>query len=299
MDNLIQLAMQIIFCLLIAAILGAIIGYLLGKMSKCDKNEYNNDDDFHGHKREQNKLTKLNDYSEEGSVHHQENIVSSGLSHAQTAAATGVAGVTAAGAGLLGGAKDIGSTVTNTIGDTASNITQTGSNMFDNTKEAASNFGHNTTEAASNFGHNTKEAATNFGHNTTEAASNLGHNITDSGEKYTQDVVRDDITLNNTSIGQEIGIRPQSIQAPMGEADDLKEISGVGLKIEEVLNTLGIYHFEQISEWHPENIEWIENYLSVKRRVVKEDWIGQAKLLAAGGQTEFSKKVRRGDNRNY
>jgi len=278
MDNLIQLAMQIIFCLLIAAILGAIIGYLLGKMSKCNKNEYNNDDDFHGHKREQNKLTKLNDYSEEGSVHHQENIVSSGLSHAQTAAATGVAGVTAAGAGLLGGAKDIGSNVTNTVSDAASNITQTGSNMFDNTREAASNFGHNTREAA----------------------SNLGHNITDSSEKYTQNV-RDDINLNNTStsIGQEIGIRPQSIQAPMGEADDLKEISGIGLKIEEVLNTLGIYHFSQISEWRPENIEWIENYLSVKRRVVKEDWIGQAKLLAAGGQTEFSKKVRRGDNRNY
>ena len=55
MDNLIQLAMQIIFCLLIAAILGAIIGYLLGKMSKCDKDDYDLDPD--------NEKRQLNDYS--------------------------------------------------------------------------------------------------------------------------------------------------------------------------------------------------------------------------------------------
>jgi len=39
MDNLLQLAMEVILCLLIAAIIGGIIGYFLGKISKCDTDE--------------------------------------------------------------------------------------------------------------------------------------------------------------------------------------------------------------------------------------------------------------------
>ena len=59
MDNLIELAMQIIFCLLIAAIIGAIIGYLLGKMSKCDKDDY----DLEPRDR-QNEKKIINDYAQ-------------------------------------------------------------------------------------------------------------------------------------------------------------------------------------------------------------------------------------------
>ena len=119
----------------------------------------------------------------------------------------------------------------------------------------------------------------------------------ESEEKVNLVFERDDTP---PAIGQEIGIRPQALKEPLnGEADDLKEISGVGLKIEDTLQTLGIYNFQQIAQWTPDNVDWIENYLTFKGRIKKEDWIGQAKLLAAGGHTEFSKKVRRGDNQNY
>ncbi len=102
--------------------------------------------------------------------------------------------------------------------------------------------------------------------------------------------------FQKTNIENIDGERPQILPAPRnGFPDDLKEISGIGLKIEEALNELGIFHFDQIAAWTSENAKWIDNYLVFKGRVLREDWIGQAKLLAAGGSTEFSRKVKRGD----
>ena len=90
-----------------------------------------------------------------------------------------------------------------------------------------------------------------------------------------------------------IGIRPHGLDEPNeGVADDLKEISGVGLKIEEALNSLGLFHFHQVAEWTQDNIDWVDNYLVFKGRINREDWVAQAKLLALGGHTEFSKKVK-------
>lgn len=80
------------------------------------------------------------------------------------------------------------------------------------------------------------------------------------------------------------------LSAAEGEADDLKKISGVGPKLEEKLNNLGIYHFSQIANFTAEDIEKVDNELNFKGRIEREDWLGQAKILAAGGETEFSKK---------
>ncbi len=76
--------------------------------------------------------------------------------------------------------------------------------------------------------------------------------------------------------------KPVALEAPRdGKADDLKRISGVGPKLEETLHGLGIYHFDQIAEWGPETVAWVDNYLSFKGRINREGWIDQAKALAA------------------
>ena len=81
------------------------------------------------------------------------------------------------------------------------------------------------------------------------------------------------------------GERPPLLPAPRnGLPDDLKEISGIGLKIEDMLHELGIFHFDQIARWTKENIKWIEQYLNFKGRVERENWVGQAKILSAGQQ---------------
>ena len=78
-------------------------------------------------------------------------------------------------------------------------------------------------------------------------------------------------------------------------ADDLKQIKGVGPKLEAMLNTMGVYHFDQVSGWRAKEVKWVdENLEGFKGRVSRDEWVKQAKVLARGGQTEFSKKVKKG-----
>ena len=65
-----------------------------------------------------------------------------------------------------------------------------------------------------------------------------------------------------------------------GQADDLKKISGVGPKLEQTLNELGIYHYEQIAGLKKKDIAWVDERLRFKGRIERDDWVGQAKALA-------------------
>jgi len=73
-------------------------------------------------------------------------------------------------------------------------------------------------------------------------------------------------------------IRPPRMKKP-AKPDDLKKISGVGPKLEGVLNGLGIYKFEQIAKWKKAECEWVDGYLNFKGRIDRDDWVAQAKKL--------------------
>lgn len=66
-------------------------------------------------------------------------------------------------------------------------------------------------------------------------------------------------------------------------ADDLKAIGGVGPKLESVLNGLGYTTYAQIAELTADQIAAIEDHVGFKGRIERDDWIGQAKALLAGG----------------
>ncbi|MEP1614396.1 MAG: NADH-quinone oxidoreductase subunit NuoE [Roseobacter sp.] len=89
--------------------------------------------------------------------------------------------------------------------------------------------------------------------------------------------------------------KPEVLQGPReGGADDLKLIKGVGPKLEGVLNDIGIYHYDQVASWSAEQIAWAdENLVGFKGRVSRDDWVPQAKALAAGEATEFSKRAKK------
>ena len=77
------------------------------------------------------------------------------------------------------------------------------------------------------------------------------------------------------------GDKPISLSSPRGGLEDnLKKISGIGLKVENALYELGIFHYDQIAAFTAGNIIWIDEYFSTEGRIVREDWIGQAKKLA-------------------
>ena len=77
---------------------------------------------------------------------------------------------------------------------------------------------------------------------------------------------------------------------PGSGIDDLKRIRGIGVLIEKKLNSLGVTHYEQVANWTGADIERISNLLDFKGRIERENWIEQARILATGGQTEFSRR---------
>ncbi|MFY0632377.1 MAG: NADH-quinone oxidoreductase subunit NuoE [Vannielia sp.] len=93
------------------------------------------------------------------------------------------------------------------------------------------------------------------------------------------------------------GSKPETLSAARGgKADNLKSIKGVGPKLEKLLNSMGFYHFDQIAKWSDEELEWVdENLEGFKGRARRDEWVSQAKVLAEGGETEFSGRVKKGD----
>ena len=73
---------------------------------------------------------------------------------------------------------------------------------------------------------------------------------------------------------------PIRLKKPEGKADDLKLISGIGPKLEGVLNGLGFWHFAQIAKWTKKDVSIVDDELSFKGRIERDDWIKQAKELA-------------------
>ena len=94
---------------------------------------------------------------------------------------------------------------------------------------------------------------------------------------------------------EELGQKPEIVNVAVSDRDNLKEIKGIGPKNEQALFDLGIATFRQIAAWTPENVEWVEDFMSFPGRIEREDWIAQAKDLAAGKSTEFSARVKAGD----
>ncbi len=90
--------------------------------------------------------------------------------------------------------------------------------------------------------------------------------------------------------------RPKGLAAARdGKADQLQRISGVGPKLDKTLNSLGYFHYDQIAKWSPNEVQWVDEHLRFKGRIERDEWIPQAKLLAAGNETEFSRLYGNGE----
>ena len=76
--------------------------------------------------------------------------------------------------------------------------------------------------------------------------------------------------------------RPEALTAARGgKADDLKQIKGIGPKLEVLCNSLGFYHFDQIANWTSDEIAWVDDNLEgFKGRVTRDEWVAQARALA-------------------
>jgi predicted flap endonuclease-1-like 5' DNA nuclease len=87
---------------------------------------------------------------------------------------------------------------------------------------------------------------------------------------------------------------PKLFKKAPAKVDDLKLISGVGPKLEETLHDIGIYQYAQVADWKKADIGFVDDRLKFKGRIERDGWVKQAKVLAKGGQTEFSKRKTKG-----
>ncbi len=65
------------------------------------------------------------------------------------------------------------------------------------------------------------------------------------------------------------------------QVDKLRQIQGIGAKLEHTLNELGIYQFRQIAEFTATDLLWLDQQLGAfKGRISRDNWVGQAEALS-------------------
>lgn len=79
--------------------------------------------------------------------------------------------------------------------------------------------------------------------------------------------------------------KPDMLAQPEDGGDDLTLIRGVGPKVKEALNELGIWRFSQIAAWSPANHAWISRHVMTVGEVDHAEWSRQAEALSRGGGT--------------
>lgn len=73
------------------------------------------------------------------------------------------------------------------------------------------------------------------------------------------------------------------LAAPEGPPDDLRQIKGIGPKLEAMLKEMGVFHYRQIAEWTPEQLALVDSRLGqFQGRPERDQWQSQARFLAAG-----------------
>ncbi len=77
--------------------------------------------------------------------------------------------------------------------------------------------------------------------------------------------------------------RPVMMKKPKGKADDLTKLKGVGPKLSEKLNAVGVYHFRQIASWNDQQAEWVDDLVAGKGRIKRDAWVAQARTFTANG----------------
>jgi NADH-quinone oxidoreductase subunit E len=76
--------------------------------------------------------------------------------------------------------------------------------------------------------------------------------------------------------------RPTTLaKARDGGPDKLTKIKGIGPKLQELLLSMGFFHFDQIASWDKSQVAWVdENLDGFKGRASRDDWVAQAFSLS-------------------
>ena len=97
------------------------------------------------------------------------------------------------------------------------------------------------------------------------------------------------------TLGAEEALRPP-LPFPVNigpdvEPDDLLRLKGVGPKLARTLIDMGITNYRQIAAWSQDDVAAVDAQLGVfSGRIVRDNWVEQARLLEAGDIEGFEAK---------
>jgi len=86
------------------------------------------------------------------------------------------------------------------------------------------------------------------------------------------------------------GTLPRSGE-PHGPGDDLTRVRGIDIDIQRHLNELGIRHFADLASLNATDVETVARQLGLGNRIGEENWLGQADVLATGGETYYARRT--------
>jgi predicted flap endonuclease-1-like 5' DNA nuclease len=87
---------------------------------------------------------------------------------------------------------------------------------------------------------------------------------------------------------------PARLAAPRGgQADNLKEIEGIGPAMEKLVNEMGFFHFDQIAAWSDADVAWVDaNMKNFKGRITRDRWVAQARIIVNEGLEAFRERAK-------
>lgn len=84
---------------------------------------------------------------------------------------------------------------------------------------------------------------------------------------------------------------PEPGSSTQNSGDDLTRIKGLGPKLAAILGEQGVTSFAQIAAWSDADVERVDASLGrFSGRITRDQWVEQAKLLAAGEESGFAEK---------
>ena len=119
------------------------------------------------------------------------------------------------------------------------------------------------------------------------ATTGAADGATTTGTRKTRTIIAPRANPAEVTPTAEKGGATPLFAAPVGTPDDLKLISGVGPVLEGRLNALGITKWSQVAAFDADDIAKVEDSLSFKGRVTRDNWLAQADALAKGGEAEY------------
>ena len=103
--------------------------------------------------------------------------------------------------------------------------------------------------------------------------------------------------LEPEPVAASVMAKPAPAAAPAmakpAKPDDLKLIVGIGPVNERKLHGLDVRRFAQIAAWTPTDEEAYGAKLEFPGRIEREEWVRQAKHLAAGGKSDYAAELAR------